>query len=91
MNNLIDFDQFELNEGKLSKVERFGNFIKYGQEVFPSLNYPKPYVGKKNYKYRVLASLGDTVKPINFGSKTKKVKPLNRLNKEYWENIPYYK
>jgi len=91
MKHLIEFNNFELNEGKLANVERFGNYVKYNSELFPNLNIPKPYIGRKDYRYRVLASEGDMVKPINFGSKTKRIKPITRLNKKYWDNLPYYR
>lgn len=91
MNNLLNYKDFVLNEGKLEDVEVFPTSVKYHNEVFPGLNSPKRYVGKGKFKYRVLAKEGNKVKPINFGDKTKSVKQYNRLSKKYWESIPTYK
>jgi len=90
MNNLITFKEY-LYEGKLSNVEYFGNHIKYQDELYPGLNYPKRYMGKGKHKYRVLAREGDKVKPINFGNKDVKEKPTSRLDKKYWETLPTWK
>lgn len=92
MSNILKYDDFiSVNEGKLTNVQSFGNYVLYNGENFPGINIPKRYFGKGKYKYRVLAREADKVKPINFGDKKAKVKPLNRLNKKYWESIPYYK
>jgi hypothetical protein len=85
----IDYD--ELNEGKLEDVITFPTFVRYGGEDYPGFNYPKRYIGKRNFKYRVLAREGQKVKPINFGNTKVAAKPVNRLSKKYWEAIPYYR
>lgn len=90
LENLKMYDDF-VNEGKLSDVENFGNYISYKKETFPGLNIPKRYLGKGKYKYRVLARNADKVKPINFGDKTAKVKPVSVLSKKYWEALPQYR
>ena len=91
MDNLIDFNSFSVNEGKIKDVENFGNFIKYHQEMYGGFNIPKRYIGKGKHKYRVLAREGDKVKPINFGDRMAKPKPLSRLSKKYWEALPTYR
>ena len=92
MNNILKFDDFLIvNEGKASDVEQAGSYISYHKEMFPGYNYPKRYIGKRKYKYRVLAREGDKVKPINFGNINKEVRPTNRLDKKYWDALPQYK
>ena len=90
MDNLLDFNSFSINEGKLKDVQNFGNYILYHKETFPGTNLPKR-MPRGKYKYRVLAREGDKVKPINFGDRTVKEKPKSRLNKKYWDSIPNYK
>lgn len=80
-----------INEGKLENVQIFPNFVRYNGEDFPGFNVPKRYIGKKPYKWRVLAKYGNKVKPINFGNVLKKEKPLSIFQKKYWENLPTYK
>lgn len=92
MDNLLKYDDFtKIYEGKASDVEIFGNYISYHKEIFPGFNYPKRYVGKGHFKYRVLSKEGDKVKPINFGDTRVKIKPMNKLNKKYWDALPYYR
>jgi len=91
MDNILNFENFAINEGKASNVEVFPTFIRYNGEDFPGFNYPKRYIGKGKFRYRVLAREGDKVKPINFGDRTAKIKPFNRLSKKYWEALPHYK
>jgi len=98
MNNILDFENFILNEAKkyqkksnLKDIEQVNGGIKYKNELFPGTNSPKRYVGKSKFKYRVLAKDGDKVKPINFGDKINKNKPLSKLSKKYWENLPNWK
>ena len=80
-----------ITEGKLKDVEINPTNVKYRNEIYPNFNYPKRFIGKGKHKYRVLAREGDKVKPINFGDKNKKEKPLTKLDKKYWENLPYWK
>lgn len=89
--NILYDDFYYMNEGKAEDVEIYSNFVKYHQEVFPGFNNPKKYIGKGKYKYRVLAREGNIVKPINFGTNTKVVKSMNRLDREYWNAHPYFK
>ncbi len=92
MDNILKYDKFVMiNEGKIKDVESFGNYILYHKEQFPGMNFPKRYIGKGKFRYRVLAREGDKVKPINFGDRTAKIKPFNRLSKKYWEALPHYK
>lgn len=93
MENVLNFNEYvHLNEGKVQNAIILPNLVRYNNEDFPNFNYPKRYVGKKNFKWRVLARVGDEVKPINFGDRrTQKAKPINRLNKSFWETLPYYK
>lgn len=83
--NDVEQDSVMTNEGKLSDAEHFGNYIKYHNEIFPGFNIPKRYMGKGKYTHRVLAREGDKVKPINFGNLKSKPKPLNRLDKRFWD------
>lgn len=100
MKNLLSYNNFineskvlenAVNEGKISDVEIFSNYIKYNNEIWPGYNIPKRYIGKGKYKYRVLARVGDKIKPINFGSTQMKASTLNKLNKKYWDELSYYK
>lgn len=99
MENILNFEEFSLNEAKkqqrknnLSDVEYVSGGVKYKNEIFPGVNSPKRYVGKSKHKYRVLAKEGNKVKPINFGDKTKKTEErISKLSKKYWENLPIYK
>lgn len=100
MENLLNYNDFinennsddnRINEGKTADVEAFSNYVKYHNEVWPGYNIPKRYIGKGKYKYRVLAREGDKVKPINFGATQVKSKPLNKLNKKYWDQLSYYR
>lgn len=89
---VMNFHDYALNEGKVKNVQIFPNMVRYNNEDWANFNYPKRYVGKKNFKWRVLARVGDEVKPINFGNKNAtKAKPMNRLSKTFWESLPYYK
>lgn len=93
MENILNYNEYvSLNEGKVANVQIFPNMVRYNNEDWPSFNMPKRYIGKKHYKWRVLSRVGDEVKPINFGDRrAPKAKPMNRLNKSFWENLPYYK
>ncbi len=89
---VLNFYNFVINEGKAINAQVFPNLIRYNNEDFPNFNYPKRYIGKKHYKWRVLARVGDEVKPINFGDRRAPEKKLvNRLHKDFWETLPYYK
>lgn len=87
---VLKFEDF-LNEGKIENVKYVGNYLVYGNETFPGFNIPKRYVGKKNFKWRVLAKYGNKVKPINFGNTKKQEKPLSIFQKKYWDNLPTYR
>jgi hypothetical protein len=84
-------EYLDLNEGKASNVIVFPTFIRYNGEDFPGINIPKKYIGKGKFRFRVLAREGDKVKPINFGDRTTKIKPMNKLSKKYWDSLPNYK
>jgi len=92
-----NFNEF-ITEGKrqqrktnITDVESIPGGIKYHNEIFPGLNVPKRYVGKGDYRWRVLAAENGKVKPINFGDKKEVLAPVSRLKKKYWDNIPTYK
>jgi hypothetical protein len=92
-----NFDEFILERKRqqrrtnITDVESIPGGIKYHNEIFPGLNIPKRYVGKGEYRWRVLAAEGGKVKPVNFGDKKETIVPISRLKKKYWENIPTYK
>ena len=80
------FEEFNsLNEGKVSDVKSEKGELVYRGEKFASFNSPKRYVGKKKFKYRVLAKEGEKVKPINFGSNQEDKNNYNKLDKKYWD------
>ena len=98
MENILNFDDFSLNEKKrnlkksnLSELEYVVGGVKYKNELFPGVNVPKHYQGKGKYKYRVLAKEGERVKPISFGDRSKKSMYVSKLSKKYWDSIPYYR
>lgn len=81
--DLLDDTQIDgVSEGKVSDSHSTGHSIMYRGEEFPGYNRPKLYDGEKNYKFRVLARVGDTVKTINFGRHGEQ---YSKLSKKYWE------
>jgi hypothetical protein len=99
MGNILNFETFSLNEKRvvnktksnLNQIEYVTGGVKYKNEIFPGINIPKRYVGKGKHRWRVLARVGDRVKPVNFGDKQKKqIKIIDKFKRKYWEQQPAY-